>query len=104
MGRVLWTVAGVILLSGRGIADKPNQAFCAEFIADLERCGDFDLSTIYPEDFCDSFQACDYDELERYFACMAENDDCDEETDTYTPAEGCELPTCEEVTGCRSSR
>ena len=56
---------------------------CETFIASLD-CGDFDFRTIYPEDFCEPFEAkdCDYSE---YLTCLADGAECDSEANTYTP-------------------
>ena len=62
---------------------------CEDYIASLE-CGDFDFSTIYPDDFCDTYggEGCDF---HSYFRCLADHAECEDGTFTYPP---CPLPIC----------
>ena len=76
--------------AGRNVHDVPP---CELFLASLY-CGEVDFSTIFPESYCEPYNAmtCDMNE---YFTCLADSSECDEEAGVFILSDRCPLPKCD---------
>ena len=85
--RSVWVVA----LAAGCDPGPANVEACERYLESLQ-CGKNDLTTVYPTGFCAGFEdvRC---EMAPWFDCLVEGSEC--HRGVYTPAEGCEVPTCE---------
>ncbi|MEQ1501743.1 MAG: hypothetical protein ABMB14_05905 [Myxococcota bacterium] len=78
----------VSTLVGCGGAGKKNVTACEDYVASLA-CGDFDVTSLYGDDFCSAYEetTCDISE---YFNCLTDSVACDDATSVLTvDAAGC---------------